>query len=88
VDTYEYTDRSSELSHSNGDSRVAWTGFTEHDDQMLKSYVVSETLAKSSPGEDAIGKFVGLDEETLGKIQIVGIARNVKYNSQAKMMNR
>src|SRR4029077_11711077 len=57
-------------------------GFTEHDDQNAqKVIVVSETLAKKFfPGEDAIGKFVGLDEETLGKIQVVGIARNIKYN--------
>jgi predicted permease len=45
--------------------------------------IVSETLArKFFPNEDPIGKLVGLDDETVGKIEIVGIARDIKYNSQ------
>jgi predicted permease len=45
--------------------------------------IVSETLArKFFPNEDPIGKLVGLDDETAGKIEIVGVARDIKYNSQ------
>jgi macrolide transport system ATP-binding/permease protein len=58
--------------------------FTERDDQRApRVAVVSETLArKFFPNQDAIGKRVGFDEETANKVEIVGIARDIKYNSQ------
>jgi len=63
---------------------VRGRGFTERDDRNAqKVIVVSETIArKFFPGEDPIGKLVGLDEKTAGKIEIVGVARNIKYHSQ------
>jgi len=59
-------------------------GFTEKDNkQAPKVAVISETLArKFFPDEDPIGKLVGFDADTVGKIEIVGIVGDVKYNSQ------
>jgi predicted permease len=58
--------------------------FSEQDDQHAQRVaIVSETLAqKFFPNEDAIGKRVGVDEKTVGKIEIIGVARDIKYNSQ------
>jgi predicted permease len=63
-------------------------GFTEQDDQHApRVAVVNETLArKFFPDEDPIGKRVGTDEETAGKIEIVGVVRDSKYNSQREEM--
>jgi predicted permease len=59
-------------------------GFTEQDDQRApKVAVINEELArKFFPDEDPLGKRVGFDEETVGKIEIVGIVRDSKYNEQ------
>jgi putative ABC transport system permease protein len=58
--------------------------FTAQDNQSApKVAVISETLArKYFAGEDPIGKRVGFGEKTVGKIEIVGIARDIKYASQ------
>ncbi|HEY6187184.1 MAG TPA: ABC transporter permease [Pyrinomonadaceae bacterium] len=58
--------------------------FSAHDDgRAPKVAVVSETLArKYFGGEDPIGKRVGFNEKTAGQIEIVGIARDIKYASQ------
>jgi predicted permease len=58
--------------------------FNEHDDQRApRVAIISETLArKFFPNEDPIGKRVGLDEKSIGKIEIVGVVRDIKYNSQ------
>jgi predicted permease len=58
--------------------------FTAQDDQRAPQVaVVSETLArKYFAGEDPIGKRVGFSEKSAGKIEIVGIARDIKYASQ------
>jgi predicted permease len=58
--------------------------FTAHDDERApKVAVISETLArKYFPNDDPIGKRVGFGEKTVGKIEIVGIARDIKYASQ------
>ncbi|HVF90866.1 MAG TPA: FtsX-like permease family protein, partial [Blastocatellia bacterium] len=37
---------------------------------------------KYFPDDDPLGKRVGLNAETAGKIEIIGIARDIKYNSQ------
>jgi predicted permease len=57
--------------------------FTEKDDQRaLKVALVSETFVrKYFPDEDPIGKRVGFDSETVGKIEIIGIVGDIKYNS-------
>jgi predicted permease len=59
-------------------------GFNEHDDQHSpRVAIVSETLArKYFPNQDPIGQRFGLDEKSAGKIEIVGVARDIKYNSQ------
>ena len=45
--------------------------------------IISEELARRYfPGQDPIGKLVGFDRDTAGKIEIIGIARDTKYNSQ------
>ena len=45
--------------------------------------VISETLARAYfSGRDPIGLRVGLDDETRDSIEIVGIARDIVYNSQ------
>jgi predicted permease len=58
--------------------------FTESDDAAApRVAIVSETFArKFFPDEEAVGKRVGFNEETLGLIEIVGIARDTKYSSQ------
>jgi predicted permease len=63
---------------------VRGRGFTEKDDERApRVAIVSETLARRFfPDEDPIGKRVGLDAETAGKIEIIGVARDTKYNSQ------
>lgn len=57
--------------------------FTEKDDQRaLKVALVSETFArKFFPDEDPIGKRVGFDAETVGKVEIIGVVGDIKYNS-------
>lgn len=55
----------------------------QDDSRAPKVAIVSETLArKFFPNEDPLGKRVGFDKDTLGKIEIVGIVRDIKYNSQ------
>jgi len=45
--------------------------------------VCSESLARQIfPNENPIGKFVGFDEDTAGKIEIVGVVGDTKYSSQ------
>ncbi len=63
-------------------------GFTEQDNEhAARVAVVNETLArKFFPDEDPIGKRVGKDEETVGKIEIVGVVRDSKYNEQRQEM--
>ena len=63
---------------------LAGRGFTEQDNERApRVAVINETLArKFFPDEDPIGKRVGTDEETVGKIEIVGIVRDSKYNEQ------
>ena len=61
-------------------------GFTSHDNASApKVAIVSETLArKYFPDDDPIGKRVGFDFDAKsgGQIEIVGIARDIKYTSQ------
>ncbi|MGA9769133.1 MAG: ABC transporter permease [Blastocatellia bacterium] len=59
-------------------------GFSEQDDgRAPRVAIINETLArKFFPDEDPLGKRVGTDEETVGKIEIVGIVRDSKYNEQ------
>ena len=59
-------------------------GFSEHDDQHgQRVAIISETLAqKFFPNQDPIGKRVGVDDKSADKIEIIGIARDIKYNSQ------
>lgn len=59
-------------------------GFGPHDDERApRVAIVSELLArKFFPNEDPIGKRVGMDPETVGKIEIIGVVRDIKYNSQ------
>jgi predicted permease len=59
-------------------------GFTERDDQRApRVAVVSQTFArKYFPTQDPIGQRFGIDAPTAGKIEIVGVARDIKYNSQ------
>jgi predicted permease len=58
-------------------------GFTEQDTaEAPKVIVVSESFVnKFFPGVDPIGQRVGFDEKTLGQIEIVGVARDIKYNN-------
>lgn len=58
--------------------------FTSKDDQIApRVAVISETLAQRYfPNEDPIGRRVGFGAETAGKIEIVGVVRDIKYNSQ------
>jgi predicted permease len=58
-------------------------GFTERDAAAApRVAIVSEALARRFfPDQDPIGQRVGFDKETLGQIEIVGIARDTKYNS-------
>jgi len=67
---------------------LAGRGFTEQDNERApRVAVINETLArKFFPDEDPIGKRVGKDEETAGKIEIVGIVRDTKYNEQRQDM--
>ncbi len=59
-------------------------GFTSRDDASSpKVAIISETLArKYFPDDDPIGKRVSFDSRSAGQIEIVGIARNIKYTSQ------
>jgi predicted permease len=59
-------------------------GFNAQDDaHSVPVAIVSETLArKFFPNDDPIGKRVGFDEETAGKVEIIGVVRDIKYNSQ------
>jgi predicted permease len=59
-------------------------GFSAQDDgRATRVAVINRELARRYfPDEDPIGKRVGLGEETAGKIEIVGIVENTKYNSQ------
>ncbi|HKG22587.1 MAG TPA: ABC transporter permease, partial [Blastocatellia bacterium] len=59
-------------------------GFSEQDDaRATRVVIISEKLArKYFPDEDPLGKRIGFNAETLGKIEIIGIARDIKYNSQ------
>jgi predicted permease len=59
-------------------------GFNQHDDASApKVAIISETLArKFFPDDDPLGKRVGFDAKTAGQIEIVGIARDIKYTSQ------
>jgi predicted permease len=63
---------------------VRGRGFSPQDsDKAQKVAIVSETFAKKYfPNEDPIGKRVGTDRENVGKIEIVGVVRDTKYNSQ------
>ena len=63
---------------------VRGRGFTEQDDERSpRVAIISEMLArKFFPDEDPLGKRVGFDAATAGKIEIIGIARDTKYNSQ------
>jgi predicted permease len=58
--------------------------FTERDNQNApKVVIISETLArKFFPGEDPIGKHVGFNAETIDKVEIIGVASDIKYSSQ------
>ena len=58
-------------------------GFGPQDDQRAQQVaIVSETLArKFFPDQDPIGKRVGTNPKTVGKIEIVGVVRDTKYNS-------
>ncbi|HEX8921724.1 MAG TPA: ABC transporter permease, partial [Pyrinomonadaceae bacterium] len=58
--------------------------FNAHDDKSApKVAVISETLArKYFAGEDPLGKRVGFEREPDDRIEIVGIARDIKYASQ------
>jgi macrolide transport system ATP-binding/permease protein len=62
-------------------------GFTERDDERApRVAVISDTLArKYFPNQDPIGKRVGVDDKSAGKIEIVGVARDIKYNSQREL---
>jgi predicted permease len=59
-------------------------GFTEQDDSRApRVAVVSETLArKYFPNQEAIGKRIAFEDKDANKIEIVGIVRDIKYNSQ------
>jgi predicted permease len=59
-------------------------GFAPQDDEHAQRVaIVSETLArKFFPNQDPIGKRIGTDPKTVGKIEIVGVVRDTKYNSQ------
>jgi len=59
-------------------------GFNQQDNLSApKVAIISETLArKFFPDDDPIGKRVGFDAKTAGQIEIIGIARDIKYNSQ------
>jgi predicted permease len=59
-------------------------GFTAQDDARApKVAIVSETLAQRYfPNEDPIGKKVGFDDDTQERAEIIGVVRNIKYNSQ------
>ncbi len=58
--------------------------FTVQDDKIApRVAIVSESFArKYFPGDDPIGKRVGFNKDSLGKIEIVGVAHDIKYNSQ------
>jgi predicted permease len=57
--------------------------FTPQDDgRATRVAIISESLAQSFfANEDPIGKLIGFDAETAGKVEIIGIARDIKYNS-------
>ena len=58
--------------------------FSPQDTQAgLKVAIINETLAaKYFNGQDPIGRSVGFDEDGAGRYEIVGVARDIKYNRQ------
>jgi predicted permease len=48
-----------------------------------KVTIVSETFARRYfPDQDPVGQRIGFDAETEGQVEIVGVARDTKYNNQ------
>jgi len=66
-----------------GISLVRGRGFTDRDDQRAPSVaIINEAAArKFFPGEDPIGRRFGYSHEDPGKFEIVGVLRDVRYNS-------
>jgi predicted permease len=62
---------------------IAGRGFTERDDQRAPAVaVINEAAArKFFPGENPIGQRFGHSPEGTGHIEIVGVLRDVRYNS-------
>jgi len=62
---------------------VRGRGFTDRDDQRAPAVaVINEAAArKFFPGEDPIGRRFGYSHEDSGKFEIVGVLRDVRYNS-------
>jgi predicted permease len=65
-------------------SMLSGRSFTERDDATApKVAIVSEAFArKYFPDSEVVGQRVGFDEKSVGQIEIVGVARDTKYNSQ------
>lgn len=63
---------------------VRGRGFTEQDGpKSQRVAVVNETFVKTYfPNTDPLGQRVGFDADSLGKIEIVGVVRDAKYNAQ------
>lgn len=62
---------------------LAGRGLTTRDDEnAAKVVVINETAArKYFPGENPVGRRFGSSPEESGRLEIVGVARDVKYNS-------
>jgi predicted permease len=58
-------------------------GFTEHDDDKAPKVVIlnSAAVRKYFPGENPLGQRIGGSPEENATMEIVGIVRDVKYNS-------
>jgi predicted permease len=59
-------------------------GFSQQDDgRAPRVVIISETLARRFfANEDPIGKRVGFNAETAGRVEIIGVARDIKFTNQ------
>jgi predicted permease len=62
---------------------VAGRGFTEQDDRRAPAVaIINEAAAKKFfPGENPVGRRFGDSPEESGEVEIVGVLRDVRYNS-------
>lgn len=67
-----------------GVTLVRGRGFTRHDGaNAQKVAIINETLARQFfKGGDPIGQRIGFDAETENAVEIIGITRDIIYNSQ------